>query len=471
MNAIMPDGYFYEDHIVLGDPGNGSVIARGYTVDFPDLSASDDQAFIDLESDIRLMLGSLKPDERLQLQFYTSSDHSGPLNRFLQDTNTNSRVAFCSKVRNELVFRYRDRMVYETLIQANVRLYLSSQLPKFVTDGGRKVRGFDEVFKVLRRSFDQRQRFFDLLLRSYGGSVQALENMAHYSELLKLWSPGQARVWNPKQKDLDWLRTVTDLCQFSELAPRREPEQGFYLDGHYFGLMVFKTMPRATWSKTMEPFFALGIPNVRVVVNMQPLAIESELRYEEERFAKLVSNIDPQSPSLQSEVGLDKHRERMRRLMSNQILPFRAQIVVIAHDRTGDGLGTKMEALRAAIGKTAAEPHRPSVATSNLAFFTCATPGFGPWVPYRDFWHKIDDLNLANLWPAGSTPRADLESADWIADGDQNNLIGGRSFLGAQPVHILVIGSTGSGKTVLLQTTTLQTALRFGFIVVIDDGL
>jgi hypothetical protein len=161
----------------------------------------------------------------------------------------------------------------------------------------------------------------------------------------------------------------------------------------------------------------------------------------------------------------------MRRLMSNQILPFRAQIIVIAHDQTSDGLAVKMEALRAAIGKTGAEPYSPSVATSTLAFFNCATPGFGPWVPYRDFWHKIDDLNLANLWPAGSTPRADLESADWIADGDQNNLIGGRSFLGAQPVHMLVIGSTGSGKSVLLQTTTLQTALRFGFIVVIDDGL
>ena len=68
----MPDGYFYEDHMVFGDPGNGSVIARGYAVDFPDLSASDDQAFIDLESDIRLILGSLKTDERLQVQFYTS---------------------------------------------------------------------------------------------------------------------------------------------------------------------------------------------------------------------------------------------------------------------------------------------------------------------------------------------------------------------------------------------------------------
>jgi hypothetical protein len=62
VNTIKPDGYFYDDHMVFGDPGNGSVIARGYAVDFPERSASDDQAFIDLESEIRLMLGSLKTD-------------------------------------------------------------------------------------------------------------------------------------------------------------------------------------------------------------------------------------------------------------------------------------------------------------------------------------------------------------------------------------------------------------------------
>jgi hypothetical protein len=142
--------------------------------------------------------------------------------------------------------------------------------------------------------------------------------------------------------------------------------------------MVFKTMPRSTWARTMQPFFALTIPNLRLVVNMEPLPIESEMRHEEERFSKLVSNLDPRFPSLQSEVGLGKHRERMRRLMSNQVVPFRAQILAIAHNRTADGLTTKMEALRAAIGKTGAEPYQPGLVTASLAFFNCATPGIGP---------------------------------------------------------------------------------------------
>jgi hypothetical protein len=467
MNLAIPDGYFFDDYQIHGYLGKGGILSRGYAVHFPDLSASDDHAFVDIESDMRLMLSALGADERLQLQFYTSSDFRAPLDRYLARTKASSRVPVVNEVRDELVFRYRARMEAETLIQTNCRLYLSSKLPALAfTADQKKIRGFDEVFKVYRRSFEQREQFFDLLLRQYGGSCVGLNDQAHYREMLSFWSPGQARVWHPE--NVDWLRTIEGLCRFSDLAPA---EQGFRLDGQHFGLMVFKTMPRSTWVRTMEPFFALTIPNLRIVLNMEPLAIEGEMRHEEDRFSKLVSNLDPRSPSLQSEVGLDKHRERMRRLMSNQVLPFRAQIVAIAHDRTSDGLATKMEALRAAIGKTGSESHRPDLATAAIAFFNCATPGVGPWINYRDYWHKIDDLNLANMWPAGSTPRADLDRADWIADGDNNNLIGGRLFLGAQPAHMFVAAATGGGKSSLLQTIALQTGLDFGFIVVIDDGL
>jgi hypothetical protein len=477
MSNLIPEAYFYEDHTAWGDLNKGGVLSRGYAIDWPDLSASDDQAFVDQEADIRLILGSARSDERLQLHFFTSSSYfSRPLKRFAEQTRAKSRLEICSRVRDELVFRYRDRIACQTLIQTSARLYLSSAIPPLVVDKGRKVRGFDEVFKVLRQSFEQRQQFFDLLLRSCGGSVRSLDNFEHYRELLEFWSPGQARVsaedgGRPKGGELDWLRTVEDLCRFSEIAPRALPDRGFYCDGSYFGLLVFKSMPRATWMRTMDPFFSLTVPNVRVVLNMEPLPVENEMRYEEERFSKLVGNIDPKSPSLQSEVGLDKHRERMRRLMSNQVLPFRAQVIVIACDRTADGLARKIEALRAAIGKTGAESYEPAVPTSALAFFNCCTPGYGPWTAYRDFWHRIDDLNLANLWPTRSTPRAELDEADWISDGDVNNVIGGKTFAGAQGLHTLVVGSTGSGKSSLQQTLVLQTALLFKFIVVIDDGL
>jgi hypothetical protein len=467
MSLLVPTGYFYDKHAVWGDPAAGSILSRFYAIDFPDTSASDDSVLTALENDIRLMLGCLKPDERLQMQYYTASDFGAALDRYAAEQ---SEIGICNEVRAELVQRYRDRMNAETLIQANVRLCLSTRMPKLVNEGGLAVRGFDDVFKVLSRSFEQRAQFFNLLLSSYAGSVNGLDNAGHYEELLKFWSPGQAR--QPRFTDLDWLRPIDDLCRFSGLAPRHEPDHGFYMDGYYFGVIVAKTLPRSTWAKTMEPFLALTIPNLRVVLNMEPLPIDAEMRHEEERFSKLASNVDLKSPSLESEVGMDKHRDRMRLLMSNKVIPFRAQLIVIACDRTRDGLDARIEAVRAALGKTGCEPWQPSVATSTIAFFNCATPGVGPWVKHRDFWHKMDDaVNVANMWPAGSTPRADLDSADWIADGHLNNLIGGRCFIGAQPLHMLVAATTGAGKSVLLQTLALQTAPQFKFMVVIDDGL
>src|SRR5262249_61906556 len=51
-----------------------------------------------------------------------------------------------------------------------------------------------------------------------------------------------------------------------------------------------------------------------------------------------------------------------------------------------------------------------------------------------------------------------------------NNLIGGCCFIGGEPTHTLVCGTTGSGKSALTQTAVLQSSGKFGFIVVIDHG-
>jgi hypothetical protein len=115
-------------------------------------------------------LAAVNHDERMQLIYYTGNDFSGPLDRYEQKTKT-STIEICSRVRGELASRYRQRMSSEELIQGNMWLCLSTQMPKFVKESGKKVRGFRDVFKVLKRSFDHREQFFDLLLSSYGGHV------------------------------------------------------------------------------------------------------------------------------------------------------------------------------------------------------------------------------------------------------------------------------------------------------------
>lgn len=471
MRLSCPNGYFVDNHVIFGDPGTGSIVSKFYDVTFPDLSASDEQAHIDLETDLSLMLGALGEDERAQLQFYTGNDYEKELGRYVSITD--KTVGICFGVRTELGKRFRNRISDETLIRTRAILCLSSRLPRFVKEDGKKVKGFEDVFRITARSFESREQFFNLLLSGYGGSVNGLDNIGNYKELLRYWSPSQVR--KADINGLDFFRSIQDLCCFSGLAPRHENSYGFYMDGYYFGVLVAKKMPGSTSFRTMDSFLELSIPNLRVVLNIQPLAIGQEIMHEEVRYDKMLDNLGTkpgEKASLAAITAVKRHEIRHELLTSGRVKPFKAQLIVIACERTPDKLDERMEALRAALGKTGCEQHNPALPTSTLSFFNSATPGYGSWNKYPDYWHKMDDaVNVANLMPSQSTPEADLATADWICDGEINNLIGGTHFKGGQPQPTLVAGTTGSGKSVTLQTILLQSAPIFKFIVIIDDGL
>jgi hypothetical protein len=133
VSALIPDGYFVDDHLVWGDLGRGGILSRGYRFQFPDNSASDDDAFIELEDNIRKILASCQRDERLQLQFYTSSDYEGPLARYQEQTK-NAKSPRTIAIREELVKRYRARVEEETLLRTECRLYLSTKLARLTSE-------------------------------------------------------------------------------------------------------------------------------------------------------------------------------------------------------------------------------------------------------------------------------------------------------------------------------------------------
>ena len=124
-------------------------------------------------------------------------------------------------------------------------------------------------------------------------------------------------------------------------------------------------MPRMTIAKTMEPLMDLTMPNLRVVLNMEPLSIEKEILFEEDRYDKLQTNLDQASAI----TGSEEHLERLKALMSNKVQPFRAQLIVIACERTPDKLDERMQALQAALGKTGCEPYNSALPSSTIAFY------------------------------------------------------------------------------------------------------
>jgi hypothetical protein len=417
------------------------------------------------------MIGGLQRNERLQIQLYTTADYSTELDRYAANTKESPEIT--NLVRSELTGRFRKRMRKNELLRTTVRICLSTKLDRIVDDGHR-VKGFEESFRVVKRSFDLREQYFDMLLRQYGGGVRSLDDYELLQEYLKYWSPGQAASDEfPSESSIDWDKPLSKLTSFGEMAPMPSGEQGLFLDNRYIGIMLYETLPASTWMKSMEPFFNLAIPNLRVILNIEAQPLEEAMQHERDRFKRLYANIKDRgngAPDVEALIGVEQHKERLAALMSNQRRPCKAQIIVLAHDVNRDDLASKMEAIRTAIGKTDGKPYMPALSTSMLGFFNRGIPGLGPWIKYDDFIHKIADKNLCHLLPVGSTPHGNLSDASWIMDGDRNNLVGGRWFIGSTPSHCSMFGSTRTGKSALLQNLLMQSASELHFVALIDSG-
>jgi hypothetical protein len=80
----IPDGYNYEGFQVWGNLRKGGILSRGYAANFPDLSACDPQAYLDLQTDLRMMLARVSTDERIQVVYFTSNEFGEDIDRFEQ---------------------------------------------------------------------------------------------------------------------------------------------------------------------------------------------------------------------------------------------------------------------------------------------------------------------------------------------------------------------------------------------------
>jgi hypothetical protein len=81
---------------------------------------------------------------------------------------------------------------------------------------------------------------------------------------------------------------------------------------------------------------------------------------------------------------------------------------------------------------------------------------------------------VANLLPFSSTPVGHLENAEFIYEGPNGNLVGGRTFVGEgpsqTPQNAVVIGTTGSGKSVNVIDILTQTEPFYAYTMIVEEG-
>jgi|GEM_PF-625952 len=475
MNVHAPDCYGIEDLLLFGDITKG-VVSQGIVANLPDLNTIEGDVIERLERDFRTFLANIHESERLQVQFYKNADYQRELQRFHDVTTASPHASrFSRRQRTERYERYLERMQQDQLIQSELRFFISS---KISAKGLATKAHYQRILDTYKHGFQQRVQLGDNFLKSYAGSMRALNSTEHFSEILHYFAPTMSKLYLPEELYIDPHANLMRLARASSVHHQVAPDYGFYMDGHYFSVLVLATMPGSTFMGMVKTLTSLAIPNYRVVVNCYPLALEAELQKAQSNYDKLDNSTWTKKgrvvkPKIAK--GIEDTDRRIKRLMGNDILPFMAQFIIITHDETKEGLRSNLAALKGVIGKLGGmRYYEPTYEIATLNYFNAAIPGWC-FDRYDDYTHKIDDVNLVNLLPLGATSKGDLAAAEWIHDGDGGNLIGGRTFTGApgneSPGHALMTGSSGAGKSLMVNDILVQTEPYYDYTVIIDAGL
>ncbi len=474
MSIIATDGYCLDDLIVYRGLDKGGVIGRGYEVTMPDLENADPDFLETLEEDMRIILASLKETERLQIQYYVGNDYRKPLKRFMGETERLPKNEWSLRRRNERFLRYVNRMKDGKLLQANLRFYFSSKLNlSNVPKGKGRRQAYEYLVETYRKELDQKEQLCDAVFGGISGGVRGLSGPRAPHGVHALSQPHGGGDGHGRH------RVRPDAKLSDEHAARRARATG------KAGLRVLPGWPvlrrpggevdaendHHGHGQRADDFADAGLPG-----GLEHHAAQRGERDQDggTEYEALHSSMTA-NPKLRMLQGMATKMDRTARLMSNKTSPFRVQMMVFAHDKTKEGLRAKIAALKSSMNKLGGmQYYEPSWEAAALSYWNAGLPGWA-WDRYDDFSHKIDDVNLANILPVSSTPKADLEEAEWLHDGDRGNLIGGRLFEGApgneSPAHAMVFGSSGAGKSVLLQDILTQTEPYCGYTALIDNGL
>ncbi len=474
--AKLIDGYLMDDMVVYRGLQKGGYVGRGYRVHPPDCENAEVRWLNRLEDDVRVLLSSLKDTARMQVHWTVDSDYRRELLDYYEQTDKLATNAWSKEQRNERFTRYWDRMLMRELRRERLHWYVTTKIDVTGVPMGKGQRAaYDYSLDASARELRQYEELLHQVFGSLGGTVEALDDLGHFEEFYRFFNPSVSDLPNLDLNDyFDPQQSIVDTCFNGEAAALRKPDLGFYLDGYYHGVLVLKSLPKTTFSGMMSQLTNLDLLDYSITVNVQALDVMHEIEKEEGAYEKLQHTIQ-HSPKLRMVAAMHKKGQKIARLMSNEVLPYKAQFIIRVWDAQKPGLRAKLAALRGAISKlNGAQYYDPALPTSARNYVFVSMPGWS-WDKYDDFSHYIEDVNLANLLPVSATPTGDLEQAEAIYDGANRNLIGVRTFIGdgksATPQHGVVFGMSGAGKSVNMVDLLTQTEPYYGYTVLVEEGL
>lgn len=461
----LQDALIHDGLLIFGGPHRGGFAAKGYLLEVPSISNADLSYLATMENSIRALLRSIDSECRLQMNWSTASDHKDVLLGYYERSEQRCRAEWSRRNRDERFVRYYRRQEAGALRCDRLSLYVSRP---FTERASSDPRALAMRLSSMGQAFQPMESVIRELVSSLGGDFLMMgekELAKEYSKFLNPYESGSL--------PFDPLLSVLENFQLGQGVGVEDPQVGFYLGGAYHGLVAFSSLPQSTCSGLIGYLTGLPIQDYSICVNVSALEITGEIAKAESEIGKL-RNTSAHSDHARMGSAIAMKEERVRRLMTGSVIPLSFQFIVRAWDRNPDILHTKIAAVRSAMLRMkSAKPGEASFPTSALSLFRCSTPGWC-WDKYPDFRHYIEDHNLANLLPVTGSSGQVLREAEALYDTPGGGLIGISGFAGEagseSPQHMLVTGSTGSGKSLWLNDLLTQSDPHYDFTVIVDDG-
>lgn len=470
-----PNGYFIRDLIVFNGLSQGGYVSKGFIFQPPDLTNVQVSELNAFQDQIALLLASLNDDQRLQVQFFCDSDYRRELLRYQAETERMSN-AWTQRNRSERFSRYWQMMENRQLRRQRLILYVSRKIessPKGIRSEEALTKHYDMLLGQLQTEFEQIHEELSRIFSGYGARVIPMTDADHYLHCTTFLNPSLAERfdYNPLDAFVPEL-TLQENCWHSEGSG--QSDFGFFLDGHYHSMIVLSRWPKVTFPGLIRRLTNLQLLDYAITVNVDPLPVRKEIAKEEKEHDRIAGDYASEK-KLSLLTVMEKKQKKIHALMSGHTLPFHVYFAVRTWDKTKEGLCAKTNAIKNAINAmNSAQYYESTLPSTSKNLFFQTWPGWA-WGKYEARKLYGETRYVADMLPFSATFTGHLESAEAIYEGAGHNLVGIKTFSGSagnvSPQHAVLIGMSGTGKSVTVCDLLTQTEGYFAYTVIIEEGL
>lgn len=471
MPVPAPNGFFYHGMVWYDLPRGDALLVKGFNIDLLDISGANYDVLNQFHAAMANLLFGLPDGLDMQSQWTVSSDYRDALQPYHAATDK-AENRWTRFNRNELYTRLTHQQNSGVLRREKQVLWFTkhvkSPISKILSTSAAIERHLNTLMERETGAFNNLHR---TLQQSFGAfaRVTALSDADNFLNFRNFLNPSLLT-----QTRADALREFDPEASIQELTFRSDgiaidaEEASFHFAGHYQTLFVI-----SRWPARVRPLDMIGLTNLpfndyTITTNCTPKNTRAEITKEEKMIERLEGDITSERRrSLMT--AKTRKEQKVDELARGYSRLFSTLQVIRAWDKSLDGLITKTELIKAAISDMGAQYYHVSQHSTARNLFFQTWPG-ATRAKYRGFDIEGSNFSLAALLPFTSTFTGHLHGAEALFHGASRNLVGFRCFAGATPQHALVVGGTGSGKSVFMNALLSQTEMDFHRTVIIEEG-